>query len=67
MALTTNEEERLRRMLISYENGKRIGDLARAQGSAVDMQIVVEDGSGRTCRLNLKEAVAMAVKEEEAH
>lgn len=60
MALTTNEEEKIRQMLTAYEGGKRINELDAATGSMADMQVAVVDESGETRRMNLQEAVAVA-------
>ena len=60
MALTTNEEEKIRQMLSAYESGKRINELDAATGSMADMQVAVVDESGETRRMSLQEAVAVA-------
>ena len=60
MALSANEEEKIRQMLSAYENGKRINELDAATGSMADMQVAVVDESGETRRMNLQEAVAVA-------
>ena len=60
MALTTNEEEKIRQLLTAYDNGKRINELDVATGSMADMQVAVVDESGETRRMNLQEAVAVA-------
>lgn len=60
MAFTTEQEAKITEMLAAYENGKRINDLAEAQGAVSAMHIEVMDESGETRRMELAAAVESA-------
>ena len=60
MAFTQEQEAGVLAMLAAFQNGKRIGDLELAQGALKDMSFEVEDETGETRRMNLKDAVEQA-------
>ena len=60
MAFTNEQEAGVLAMLAAFQNGKRISDLELAQGALKDMSFEVEDETGETRRMNLKDAVEQA-------
>lgn len=58
MALTEQEEAKVREMLGAFENGKRINELEDSTGPIGSMQIEVMDESGETRRIELERAVS---------
>ena len=60
MALTQEQENKVIEMLAAFENGKRINELAEAQGAVGQMLIEVMDETGETRRMELGNAVDIA-------
>lgn len=62
MALTEQEESKLRTVLTAFDNGKRIADLPAASGGLEDYTVEVQDVSGESARLNLFHAISTVNK-----
>lgn len=60
MAFTQEQEAKLVELLAAFENGKRINELAPAEGELSAMRIEVMDGSGESRSMELERAVAEA-------
>lgn len=60
MAFNEQEEAKVRELLAAFENGKRINELAPAEGEPGAMRIEVMDGNGETRSMELERAVAEA-------
>lgn len=62
MALTEQEESKVRTVLSAFDNGKRIADLPAASGGLEDYTVEVQDVSGESARLNLFHAISTVNK-----
>lgn len=60
MALTEQEEQGLRTMYAAFQNGKRLNELDSAEGSVSDMRMIVQDETGETRKILVREAMENA-------
>lgn len=60
MAFTEQEEQGLRTMFAAFQNGKRLNNLDSAQGSVSDMRMIVQDETGETRKILVREAMENA-------
>ena len=60
MALTEQEEQGLRTMYAAFQNGKRLNNLDEAQGAVSDMRMIVQDETGETRKILVREAMENA-------
>lgn len=60
MAFTEQEEQKVRTMLSAFQNGKRLNELDSAQGSVSDMRMIVQDETGETRKILVREAMENA-------